>query len=223
MSNELPERNGTLRVLAVGVVVAAILIGIFVLTRDNEADDGADGADSSAPATVDPSELVPATDASLVAVTLEHVDVDPRYFKALYRENGDYTKGTVGGEIWFGGTSDDDADLIRLTAAPFGSGSDSCEYYECSDVQTDAGEATLFWQEAVPGREEGIVGVELARNGMLLRVHANSRDVESTDPRGQELPVSVDDMVEILTDPRFGIETTPDMIEAGEDLDLREG
>lgn len=221
MSSELPERNGTLTVLGVGIVVAALLIGIFVLTRDNEADDGDDGADSSAPVQVDPSELVPATDASLVAVVLEHVDLDPRYFKELYRENGDYTKGTVGGEIWFGGTSDDDADLIRLTAAPFGTGSDSCEYYECSDIHTDEGEATLFWEVTVPGEAAGVVGVELVRDGLLLRVHENGLTIEA-DPREQELPVTVDDMVAILTDPRFGVETTPEMIEAGEEMDLRE-
>ncbi len=215
MNGEPVERNGTLKVLGVGIVVAALLIGIFVLTRGDE--DGDDGDASSAPITVDPSELVPATDASLIAVALEHIDVDPRYFEELYREDGGYTKGTVGGDIRFGGGEGDDGDLLRLIASPRGTGSDSCEYYECAEIQTGAGKVTLFWALKVPEEDPGVVGVEMERDGMELRIHENGPAIEA-DPRELELPVSVDEMIAILTDPRFGIETTPEMIEAGDEL-----
>ena len=214
MSEREAEPNGTMRALAAGIAVAAVLIGIFVVTRDSGGDDG--GSDN-VPVSIDPAELVPATDASLAAVALEHIDRDPAYFEALYREDGRYPDGTVGADIRFGGGEGDDGDLLRLTASP-GRDRISCEFGHCADIQTDHGNVLLFWQEEAPEEDPGIVAVSMQRDGMVLRVYASGPAITG-DPRDLDLEISVDVMVGIVTDPRFGLETTPDMVEAGEELD----
>lgn len=211
MSFREPERNRTLPVLWVGIVVAAILIGIFVLTRG--AGDG-DSEDSDAP--VDPATLVPATDAALMAVALEHVDQEPDYFEVLYREDGRFPKGTLGGDLRFHAGGGDDGGLLRLIVAP-GRQQDPCEFGECAEVTTDAGPVTLYWQLEVPEEDPGIVAVELRRKGMSLRVYQSGAKI-TEDPRELDLEISVDDMVAIVADPRFGLETTPEMVDAGEEL-----
>ena len=45
-----------------------------------------------------------------------------------------------------------------------------------------------------------------------------SHSTTSTSTRGLDLPVSVDEMVEILEDPRFGLVTTADAVAAGDHL-----
>ena len=58
----------------------------------------------------------------------------------------------------------------------------------------------------------------MMRDGAFVRVYSSGPSIEG-DPRELDLRISVDEMVAIIADPRFGLKTTPEMVEAGAALD----
>lgn len=214
--------TGTMRpwtaVLSASAAVAAVIgLAAAVALMD---DTDQVSPDSTQPSTVGTSELVPATDASLVAVALQHVDVDEPRFDLLYRDDGRYTDGTLGGDIRFDYDGESDGDLLRVLASPGEPELDPCELgADCATQETDAGVVTIAWEEEVPEEDPGFVAVSLQRGSEYLRVLLAGPAITG-DPTDLDLAVSVDDLVAIVTDPRFGLRTTQEMVEAGEALDF---
>ncbi len=91
------------------------------------------------------------------------------------------------------------------------------DFYVCDGWKVDRGTLTLVWQLEVEEEDPGVVFAVLQRDGEFARVYESGPTITG-DPRGLDLPVSVDEMVEIVEDPRFGLTTTTDAVAAGDHL-----
>jgi len=198
------------------VAVAAVIIGVTLVDRS---DDGG-GETNDGPITVDPSELVPATDGALAAVALEHVDATPSRSDPLHRPEDFGGPGTIGADIRFGSDGEYDGDLLRLVASPSPAEHANCaDLSPCERIETDRGTVLLSWVEEAPEEDPGAVSVLLPLGDTYLRVYQAGQKITG-DPRDLDLPISVDDMIAVITDPRYGLLTTDEMVDEGERLGL---
>lgn len=163
------------------------------------------------------------TPAALVAIALDHISVEPSYYEAQNRSQDP----GVSAAIRFGADGEYDGDQLSLYVIE-GSGPDwgACNEYDdgCATIATNTGDVTLSWQELEPEEDPGIVYVSQERDDGFAMVGYSGRSILG-DPREQTLPVSVEEMVEIVSDPAYGPVTTAEYAAAAEriDWDFRAG
>jgi len=207
----LPGRRGLGVALAAAAAVLAVIgIGAVVVDRDDDRD--------SARVTATEEK---ATAGALLAVALDHADVRPSSLESLSDADLRYGRGTVGGDIRFSRSEGDDGELLRVTATPGRLPRDLCDTRRtCDRLQTGEGEVVLRWEPYMPEEDPGIVAVARQAQGEWHQAYYAGQVIDR-DPREiGSLPVSVDDMVAIITDPRFGLRTTADAVAAGEELQI---
>lgn len=163
-------------------------------------------------------ERVPITPRAVAAIALDHLPGDTSRQEEMYTDGRD-APGTIGVDFQYGATGGYDGDLVRVALAP-GERNLDCANSHCASLATDVegAEVVLVWEEIVPEEDPGIVTVLLYRDGEKSWVYQAGPTITG-DPRRLDLPVTVEDMVEIVEDPRLRLETTPEAIAAGRDLE----
>jgi hypothetical protein len=196
---------------AAGALCVALVVGGVALATRPDGDGDRD--DALVTTLVDP---VPATDESLIALVLEHIDPEPNDFEELYREDGGAPADALGGELRFNAGDGDDGDLLAVMVTRLGTRDEEIcrpgKDDRCEVIGTDGGDVVLSWDLESPGEDPGIVIVTVERDGTRLHVYQAGPTI-TDDPRDLDLPIDVDDMVEILNDPRLGTETSRALVE----------
>lgn len=192
------------RTAGTATLLAPLLVGLVAC--GSQTDDRASTA-----------ERVPITPRAVAAIALDHLPGETSSREEMYTDGRD-ARGTVGADFQYGGTGRDDGDLVRVALAP-GERNLDCVNSHCADLATDVegADVVLVWEEIVPEEDPGIVTVLLYRDGEKSWVYQAGPTITG-DPRRLDLPVTVEDMVEIVEDPRLRLETTPEAITAGRDL-----
>lgn len=158
----------------------------------------------------------PATPRSLAYVVSEHVELDPTragvdWAADDYRHLFPHPKRAVAATINFAG----EGNVVTVGVSPERPKQDPyCDDGHCANL---GGGVTLTWDELTPQEDPGLIVLiaELDDHSLLLRYSG----AEITgDPRDLDLPVPVDMMVDIATDPRLAPTTSPEAIEGGKEL-----
>lgn len=159
----------------------------------------------------------PTTPGALVVIALDHIEAEPSSYEPDSRPAED----GVSAAIRFGSDGEYDGDQVSLLVGR-GDGPEwlGCGEFDdgCATIGTATGDVTLSWQELVPEEDPGIVYVSQQRDDGFAMVGYSGRSIIG-DPREQTLPVTVEEMVDIVSDPAFGPTTTEEYAEAGERLD----
>jgi hypothetical protein len=171
---------------------------------------GGCGTTASDPHAGDPA---PATSEAVVAVALGHLTPQP--YSIEYREPGALiddmgTKDpSIGGLLRW---KPDPDWTLDVQVQPVTDDFPGCSERECVEL----GAATLTWQD---GSEDnpGTLAVWVVRDGELRSVGFEGIGIDG-DPRATELPLDLNELEEIVTDPAFALETTTAAVEAGEQL-----
>lgn len=169
-----------------------------------------------------PDERVPITQRAVAAIALRHLPEDTTTRRATSTDQGD-PAGMLGADLRYGGDGETDGELLRVVVAP-GRLDVPCEDPGCVTLDTALPGATLTlqWEEETPEEAPGIVAVILQRDDEHAYAYQSGPAVTG-DPRDLELDITVDAMIALLEDPWLRLETSPDAIEAGEELDDWEG
>lgn len=182
------------------------------------------GEESGDPGSKEPDgEKVPITHRAVAAVALEHLPQDTTTRMAMYADQ-ETPKGTVGAELRYGGDGEYDGDYVGITVSPVVDHTPCREVADgCEKLKADDGSPMFVtWQELEPEEDPGIVYVVVVRKDESTSVSYSGPAIEG-DPRKQELPIAVDDLIQVAQDPRLQPMTSPDAVEAGEKLDKWEG
>jgi len=84
----------------------------------------------------------------------------------------------------------------------------SCDAADgCAEVETRDGTVDLWWAEDMDLGDQGIVRVTARRGDEMLMAVWTGHGVTG-DPREADLVVSVDDLLAIVTDPAFGLQSS---------------
>lgn len=86
---------------------------------------------------------------------------------------------------------------------------DGCE-------ETDRG--TLMWEARTPGEDPGVVYLVVDKEDADVLIFYSGPEV-AADPRELDLPISVEDLLDIGNDPRVDLTTSRASVEAGERAD----
>lgn len=162
-----------------------------------------------------------ATPQALAAVALDHLDDEPSSVRRgeVSRE----ARGAVTADLRFRAGEGSDGDLLRLSAVPGRADRRGhCgDFYRCAILRTGAGEVLLGWELEAPEEDPGLVFVVQQREDQYALAYQSSQPI-TADPRQLDLDISVDEMVAIVTDRRFGLTTTEETVRRGDDLPWRE-
>ncbi len=160
---------------------------------------------------------VDGTPGALAAVALDHVEI-----QATSVFGGRDSEFYPAGSIWAGmyvkepGRHKDG--IFTLAASPTENELPSCDDADgCAVLETRSGTVDLWWVEDMDLGDQGIVRVTARRGDEMLMASWTGHGVTG-DPREADLVVSVDDLVAIVTDPRFGLKTSADAVERGQRL-----
>ncbi|MBS43788.1 MAG: hypothetical protein CMH83_11640 [Nocardioides sp.] len=195
----------TLTSLTVALLVP--LAGCGTVT--GAADDGAGGE--------------PITQRAIAAVTLEHLPGDTISRAASYTDVDD-PQGALGADLRYPDPDDPQSDgyLVRVFLTPSDAVEEQLCAQECVEVEVDGTPLVLRWDELVPEEDPGLVVVERTGAQEQVRVLFAGPSITG-DPRDLDLPVSVEDLEAVATDPRLGLTTSAATIALGDDLDDWEG
>jgi len=191
----------------VALAVAACLI--LASGCDSDADAGAD-ADNGG----DRAASVPITKKAIAAVLLEHLPPDP------IERSG--TPRSVELTYWIDDSSAGNEEEVEVSIS--GATGDPCARMGdaltgCEVEKIDDGELTVYWQEEQPFEDPGILYLVMVREDDSVTLEYSGVLIES-DPRKQEfVRFTFEDMVDAVTDPRLGLTTTQDAVDAGAELE----
>lgn len=160
----------------------------------------------------------PTTPRSLAYVVSEHVDLEPTkagvdWAADNYRHLFPHPKRAVAASTNFAG----EGNIVVVGISPEREKEGpSCEDGFCADLGDGI---TLTWDEIVPEEDPGLVVViaELDTHTVVLRY---SGPHITGDPRDLGLPISVDTLVDIVTDPRVAPTTSQEALDSGEEIDF---
>ncbi len=109
--------------------------------------------------------------------------------------------------------------MLTLVAAPsaIAHARDCDRLVGCAEVQTPSGSIELGWYDDTGLGSQGLV-VAVGRRGEQMMMAVWTGHSFSGDPRQSDLAVSVDELVAIVSDPRFGVTTTPEAVARGRGL-----
>lgn len=157
---------------------------------------------------------VPATPEALVALGLSHVDARPNSIQFYRRSDEVDDQGTkspyIGGQLGFRNATL----VLRVQKL-------SPELPDCEEPRScdRVGKATMSWSvsgEDAPGYVNVYVDADGERRSAGLEDGAITKD-----PRKLDLPVSVDELEAIVTDPAFALTTKQGAVTAGKGLPKR--
>lgn len=160
----------------------------------------------------------PTTPPSLAFVVSEHVDLEPTkagvdWAADNYRHLFPHPKRAIAASTNFAG----EGNIVVVVVAPEREkDGPSCEDGFCADLGDGI---TLTWDEVAPEEDPGLVVVtaELGTHTVVLRYSGPNI---TGDPRDLDLPISVDTLVDIVTDPRVAPTTSQEAIDSGEEIDF---
>lgn len=188
-----------------------VLVGLLLTL--GACDDAGPASDTSLP----PERYrVPITSRAIAAVALDHLpdDTDEREPSAPF----DHDPRAAGARLGYGSPQDDVSLDVRVSPRV---DEEPCSriYDGCVELEADDGSPMfLRWQELEPQEDPGIVDVVLDRGDERVWVGLNGPEIPG-DPRELDLPVWVDQALEIAQDPRLRLRTSPAAVQAGEQLD----
>ncbi|GAA1159153.1 hypothetical protein [Nocardioides aquiterrae] len=194
--------------LATGLAAVVVAVVVAVLIVGGRSEDRADpeGGD------------VPTTPRSLAFVVSEHVDLEPTragvdWAADNYRRLFPHPKRAVAASTNFAG----DGNIVVVGVSPEREKvGPSCDDGFCADLGDGV---RLAWDELAPEEDPGLVVVvaELDTHTVVLRY---SGPAITGDPRDLDLPIPVDTMVDIVTDPRVAPTTSQEAVDSGEEIDF---
>ena len=160
---------------------------------------------------------MPITQRAIAAIMLDHLPDDTTTREAMYTDRTD-EKGTIGADLRYSGGGESDGDLVRASLVP-GTREQPCEE-RCVELGTDveAASLTMHWDEVVPEEDPGIVAVVLQREGEYAYVYQSGPTI-TKDPRELDLAISVDEMVGLAEDAWLRLKTSPDAVDAGQEVE----
>lgn len=163
-------------------------------------------------------ERVPITDRAIAAIGLEHLPEDTKHRRSMDR--GNQYLDAMGVELDYG----DDTVQLMIQPAEGGLG-DMCDVADgCVELKAEDGTPmTLGWQALEPEEDPGTVWVWLRRGDDEIRVSLSGREVTEEDPREQDLGIPAEDLIAAAGDPLLRLQTSPEAVAAGEELDDWEG
>ncbi len=185
------------------VVVVLVLVGILTVTSGPEEPE--DGEATTTPR-------------SLAFVVSEQVDLDPTkagvdWAADSYGRLFPHPKRAVAASTNFAG----EGNIVVVAVSPERMKDEvPCEEGTCADLGDGI---TLTWEEAAPEEDPGVVFViaELDTRTVVLRYAGPEI---TGDPRDLDLPIPVDTMVDVVTDPRVAPTTTQAAVDSGEEIDF---
>ena len=196
----------------VGMRRMLAVLGVVAIVATGCGDAGTDPGDGSG----DPSGsgTAPLTARAVAAVMLDHLPGDTTHRQAAPVDERS-PKGLVGARLRYHGDGEYDGDLVEATVRrgrlePCDAGDDHC---------TDLGDGVqLAWGLMIPEEDPGGVGVQRQIGDEVVTVAYSGPDITG-DPRDLDLEISVEQLVEVATDPRLRLETDAETVAAGERLD----
>lgn len=160
----------------------------------------------------------PITPQAIAAVTLDHLPPDPTFLRRADREGT-----AVAAEIRYGSDFDGDVVYVGVGESTEATPCDDDRNAGCETSDLDVGTLYLAWEDVEPEEDPGIVEVLLRRDdGQDVSVVYAGDDI-TADPRTLDLSVTVEQMTDVVTDPRLGLTTSQDVIDAGEALEGFDG
>lgn len=182
------ERGSVVVGMVVSAVAAAIIGGLlfWVIT-----DDG------TPPITGGPE---PATQKALAVVAVGVLGIEPESYDldphSAVPNELDVSIGFEEGQSLLVEVAEDDSDEVDCSRR------DGCESWP-----HHGGTVWLTWQDRESEEDAGVMTVAWLVDGERRAAAYSGAGIDG-DPREAELPVTVDDLVAVVTDPRFGLTTT---------------
>ncbi|WP_345262935.1 hypothetical protein [Nocardioides nanhaiensis] len=167
---------------------------------------------------------VPTTPRALAAVAAEYTGT-PSSADREADAAEEFARGGVGAELRFGSDGEYDGDALTVAV---GQGLDpsltDCESttneYLAGCVETDLG--VLLWEAEAPEEDPGVVYVAVEKGDTSVLLFYSGPAITG-DPRELDLPISVESLFDIASDPRVDVTTSQAAIEAGSDLSFWRG
>lgn len=133
----------------------------------------------------------------------------------------EFASGGVGAELRFGSDGEYDGDMLVVAV---GSGLDTepldCESSATEGLagceQTDRG--TLMWEDEAPEADPGVVYLVVPKGDAHVLVFYAGPAITG-DPRDLDLPIDVDTLFDLASDPRVDVTTSQEAIEGGKQLE----
>jgi len=204
---------------------AALLIGpaLGLALLAGCGDEGPTGAS-------DPAGTEPITPRAMAAIALDHLPPDPTKAELVVYysdvpDPADAERQEAAGDpvevaIRYGSDYGGDRVSVAVGAPRDGDPCARGQLNEC--VELEPGVLYLSWVEEEPEEDPGVVQVLSRRDGVDVLARYTG-DAITGDPRDLDLGVTVDQLVEVATDPRISTTTTSEAVEAGNDLAVWRG
>lgn len=154
----------------------------------------------------------PVTSSALVAVALEHIELEPSSTH-FFEPGEDVGPKALGGQLQFWGNGLN----VTVAAGPGKLKYDLCEMGTCGTERTRAGDVTVMWQDLVEDNP-GAYSVVLQLDDEYRYAFFEGVGVNG-DPRKDDLPIDVDELVAAVTDERFALESTEGAVALGEKIE----
>lgn len=182
------ERGSVVVGIVVSALAAVIIGGLLYWTITD---------DGTPPITGGPE---PATQKALAVVAVGVLGIEPESYDANPQSAEPnelaVSIGFEEGQNLFVEVAEDDSDEVGCSPT------DGCESWP-----HDGGTIWLTWQELEPEEDPGVMTVAWLVDGERRAAAYSGVGIDG-DPREADLPITVDDLVAVVTDPRFGLTTT---------------
>lgn len=152
----------------------------------------------------------PATKQALAAVAVDVFDIDPSSYDANPRFDVAEPLGVV---VRWHPDGSTDAHRLHLLVEPDAGGPWCPETRTCDSWETADGEFRLTWQLETPESDPGMLDVSFTSDGEKRSVSDAGREITGNPREQEDLPISVDELAGLLTDPRFSATTTQEMVD----------
>ena len=157
------------------------------------------------------------TPAAIVAITQEHVDLQPKQiaqWDVFTRELGEESPGA---QFEYADVS------LAVVVAPTSDSplvcADATLFDECVDVSLDGHDVTLAWQELEPEEDPGVVYVIDRRDGEDVAVRVSGASI-TDDPRTLDLGLPLEGLAALVTDLRLSLTTSQEVVDLGAGVEL---
>lgn len=182
-------------------MLAVLLAGCGNLGSDESSGSGGDGG---------------LTSRAVAAVMLDHLSADTTRREATYVDETS-PAGMVGADFRYDGDGESDGDLVQVTVDR--QTMTLCQNGKTSKggpcVELDGG-VLLSWEFEAPEEDPGIVLLRRQNDAGELVAVLLAGPIITGDPRKQELSPSVDELADLVRDPRLRLTPTAETLAAGE-------
>lgn len=190
-----------------------VLVGVLSLAAC-----GAEGGPAD-----DPVLDRPLTAPALAWLVDEHIKGDAASARPTY-DSRTLGQAAVAVDLRFRPSPGDDGELVRAFVADWRAPevADHRSALDCAEAAERCAVVdgvTLRWEEMVPEEDPGYVSV-LRRDGDRVVFALSAGSDVAGDPREADLPVSVDDLVALVTDPRLAFLTTDEAVAEGSHFEV---